>query len=428
MTVSAAGGPTKRRRGGRGFKILIGVAIALALLWTGGWFAVRHYVAGKIETVVARAEAEGASLSCGAQSLSGFPFRLGITCTPLEAACPAEDASLSLAGVEAMGLVYNPGHLLFDAKGPLTLSGPDGTSASANWSALQSSLRMGFSGLKRYSIVSDGLDASLSAPGRLAGPVAFKADHAELHLVPDPDTAGMIDIFTTVENGVTTLPGRPAVPPATSNVAIGVPEAVLKQRNDPVAAWIASGQPVRIHRAEIDVAGLSLALAGDATIDTAGLISGTFTVRLSALDALPALVDRFRPGSGEKVARLIGPISAFLRPVDADGKTWREAKITVQRGRAVLGFIPLGQIPSLLRGAGGIALAPAPALPDQTLTPAANSEPAAPQDLGAPATAGAAPETPAPAPLVPSPAATGAAEAIRDLATTLKHPGRCARS
>lgn len=427
MTVSEAGGPAKRRRGGLGFKILIGVAIALALLWTGGWFAIRHYVAGKIDAVVARAEAEGASLSCGAQSLSGFPFRLAVTCTPIEAACPAEDASLSLAGVEAMGLVYNPGHMLFDAKGPMTMTGPDGITASANWSALQSSLRVGFSGLKRYSIVSDGLDASLTAPSRLTGPVAFKADHAELHLVPDPDTAGMIDVFTTVENGVTTLPGRPAVPPATSNVAIGVPEAVLKERNDPVAAWIASGQPVRIHRAEIDVAGFALALAGDATIDAAGLISGTFTVRLSALDALPALVDRFRPGSGEKVARLIGPISAFLRPVDADGKTWREAKITVQRGRVVLGFIPLGQIPSLLRGQGGIALAPAPAQPDQSLTSAANTAPAAPQDLGAPAAAVPAAEAPA-APLAPSPAATGAAAAIRDLATTLKHPGRCARS
>lgn len=424
MTVSQAGGPAKRRSGGLGFKILIGVAIFLALAWTGGWFAIRHYVAGKIDAVVARAEAEGASLSCGAQSLSGFPFRLGVTCTPLQAACPAEDASVSVAGIEAVGLVYNPGHLLFDARGPLAVSGPDGISASANWSALQSSLRIGFSGLKRYSIVSDGLDATLTAPGRLAGSAAFKADRAELHLIPDPDAAGVIDIFSTVENGVVTLPGRPEVPPVTTNVAVGVPESVVRGRADPVAAWIASGQPVRIDRAEIDVAGLSVALAGTATIDAAGFVSGDFTVRLSALDLVPALVDRFRPGSGEKVARLIGPVSALLRPVDADGKRWREARVTVQRGRATLGFIPLGQIPSLLRGAGGIAAAPA--LPDQTLTAAANTAPAGPQDLGMSPAASPAPEAPATV-LVPSPAATGAAEAIRDLATTLNHPGRCAR-
>ena len=57
--------------------------------------------------------------------------------------------------------------------------------------------------------------------------MASKVPSAPATAVPRVTGPGYIAI-TTVENGITTLPGRPAVPPATSNVAIGVPEAVLQ--------------------------------------------------------------------------------------------------------------------------------------------------------------------------------------------------------
>ncbi|MCX5514275.1 hypothetical protein C3941_14465 [Kaistia algarum] len=421
MTAPAAPAPRKKTK--RRFQILIGIVIAIVVLWTGGWFAARHYVAGKIAAIEARAADEGATLSCGDQSLSGFPFRLGITCTPVAASCPAEDLSVDLAGIEAMGLLYNPGHALFAAKGPLALKARHGNQVTANWTSLESSVRIGFSGLKRYSLVADGLDAALDAPSRVAGTVTLKADHAELHLVPDPDTAGMIDLFTTVQNGLASVPGRPELPPVTSNVAIGLPESVLKQRDNPVAAWIASGQPIRIYRAEIDVAGLSTALAGDATIDGNGMLSGDFTVRLSALDRLPDLVERFHPGSRERLTRLIGPVSAFLRPVNADGKDWREARITVRAGRATLGFIPLGQIPSLLRGQ-PVALpgAPAPSSDQVAEVPAPAIQPATPAAEAAPP---AADTSPAPAPSGPS-ANKAALDAVQEIAAAVPRVKRCA--
>lgn len=429
MTASVDGDtPRARSRTARRFKILIGIVVAILILWTGGWFAARHYVTGKIAAIEARATDEGATLSCAEQSVSGFPFRLGVTCTKLEASCPAEEASLDLAGIEAMGLLYNPGHALIAAKGPLQLKGPNGIGADADWKSLESSLRVGFSGLKRYSLVTDGLDAKLNAPQRLDGPIAVKADHAELHVLPDPDTADTFDLFASVTNGTAAVPGRPDLPPLTSDVEIAVPKAMLARGGDAVAAWIASGQPVSIRRLELDLAGLSTAIAGDATVDGDGLISGKFTVRVSALDRLPELVDHFRPGAGQKVARLIAPVSMMLRPVSAEGRNWREATINVQRGRATMGFIPLGQIPPLRRTE--IAAAPATAPAETAPAPAPSMTPAA----EAPAAEAPAPAEPpaataaVPAPPTPEAAADAhaAAAAVKDIAGAFRSARRCA--
>lgn len=435
MTIPVDGEtPRARSRTARRFKILIGIVVAILILWTGGWFAARHYVTGKIAAIEARAADEGATLSCAEQSVSGFPFRIGVTCTQLQASCPAEEASLDLAGIEAMGLLYNPGHALVAAKGPLQLKGPNGIGAQANWTSLESSVRLGFSGLKRYSLVTDGLDAKLSAPQRLDGPIALKADHAEFHVVPDPDTAGMFDLFASVTNGTAAVPGRPDMPPLTSDVEIAVPKAMLARGGDAVAAWMASGQPVSIRRLELDLAGLSTAIAGDATVDGNGLISGKFTVRVSALDRLPELVEHFRPGAGQKVARLIAPVSMMLRPVSAEGRNWREATINVQRGRATLGFIPLGQIPPLRRtefaAAPAAAPAPAPAPVEAAPAPAPSLAPAAEAPATeAPATAEPPVATAAePAPPTPEAAADAhaAAAAIKDIASAVRSARRCA--
>ena len=88
--TDTGGAPLRPGKGRRRFQILIGVAIALCLLWTGGWFALRHYVGGRIDGLEAHAAAEGATLACGDRSIGGFPFRFDVTCMPLAAACPAD--------------------------------------------------------------------------------------------------------------------------------------------------------------------------------------------------------------------------------------------------------------------------------------------------------------------------------------------------
>ena len=347
MTSAEAAAPGPRRKGGRAFKIVIGIAVAVALLWTGGWFAASRYVGSKINAIEARANAEGATLSCGNPSIGGFPFRFDVTCMPVAASCPAKEASIDLAGFEVVALAYNPNRALFAAKGPLAVKGPEGASLDANWTSLQSSLSLGLSGLNRYSLVADGLDARIAAPTRLPAGVPLSADHAEFHVLRDGDAPGFLDVAASVSRLSAALPGRPALPVIDGDVTAIVPEALVRAEHDVAAAWVASGQPVRIEQLNATIGGVATQLSGEVTPAADGLLNGSLTVRLDQLDKLPDLVEGLKPGSGAKVKQMIGLVSALLRPVTVDGRSWREAKVTIASGKLMLGFIPLGTLPRI---------------------------------------------------------------------------------
>lgn len=374
------------RRGRRRFQILIGVVITLCVLWTVGWFAIRHYAAGKINFVEQAVAAEGGTFTCGQKSIAGYPFKLDVTCTPVIAACPADEVSLELTGIEAIGLIYNPGHAIFALKGPMTLQGPRGTTLDANWTSLQSSVRVGLDGLKRSSVVADGVDATLRYPEKFAAPVGARAQHAEFHMLQNSASADALDLFLTLDQFTAALPDKPALPPITSRIAATVPKAMVKQGGDPAEAWIDSGAPITIQQLDFTMAGVTTSLSGELTAAADGLVSGKLTVRVDALDKLPDLAETLHPGSRDKVSKLIGPIAAFLKPVTIDGRQWREASIAIKNGRAALGFIPLGVIPPLRPAPPAPEPAPAPAETPMAAAPAAPEPPAAsPSPESAPA-------------------------------------------
>ncbi|MBN9432728.1 MAG: DUF2125 domain-containing protein [Bosea sp.] len=381
QTSPSGAPPAARPRGRRRFRIVIGVVVALALIWTAGWFGLSHYLGGKIDALEARAAAEGATLSCGGRSIGGFPFRIDVTCMPVAAACPAEEVSVDLAGFEALGLVYNPGHALFAAKGPMTVKGPGGASLDANWTSLQSSLRLGFSGLKRYSLVADGLDARIAAPSRMTGAVPLSAEHAEFHVMPEG--GGLMDVALSVTRLTAAPPGRPSLPAIDADIAAAVPEVLARSRNgeDAAAAWVASGQPIRIDRMLTTIGGASADITGTLAPGADGLLNGKLTVRLDQLEKLPEVIDSLKPGSGDKARQMIGLVSALLRPVTVDGRTWREASVTINSGRASMGFIPLGTLPRI----GPAPLEPvAPPAAGAEPGPVANAEPTGPSAAIAP--------------------------------------------
>ncbi|SHF51919.1 hypothetical protein SAMN02745157_2284 [Kaistia soli DSM 19436] len=368
--------PTRPGRGRRRFQILLVFIIAIALLWTAGWFGLRHYVSGKLDALEARAGAEGAVLTCGNRSIGGFPFRFDVTCMPIAAACPAEAVSLDIAGIEAIGMAYNPNRAIFAAKGPLALKAPGGASVDANWTSLQSSIRMGFSGLSRYSLVTDGFDATLADPSRLAAPIPLRAQHGEFHVLPDQAGADMLDVFLSLDQFTAFIPGRPVLPPVDTDMAVAVPTSVVMAHGDRAAAWIASGEPIRIDQLDTTIGGVASSITGELTPATDGLLNGRLTVRLDQLDRLPDLLETLKPGSGAKARQMIGLVSALLRPVTVDGKTWREATVTVASGRAMLGFIPLGVLPRI--GPEPVVQPPVSALPLPLPDTSTAEEPAAP--------------------------------------------------
>ncbi len=345
-----APGQARPRSTRRRFQILLVVVLALAALWTGGWFVANHLASQKIAALKADFVARGGVIGCDAESLGGFPFKFTVNCAPASLDWPERGLSARVGGLEALALIYNPGHLLGAAQGPLSLKAADGLGIEANWSSLQSSLRLGTSRLKRFSAVADDLSSTIAAPAGRVLPSAVGAKHAELHLLQNGADATALDLAGTVDNLTTTIPGAPALPPLTAQLYATLPGALPELndgRVDPLPAWLAAGGQVKLGRLGIDIGGFLAMASGDLTVAPNGVISGRVAIRVDQLDRLPDLAETIHPGSRDRVAQILGPLSAFLKPVEVDGKTWRETTLTIKNGKVQAGFIPLGRIPPI---------------------------------------------------------------------------------
>lgn len=340
----------------RKFQFVIGAVILLGALWTGGWFVANHFASQKIAALKADFVARGGVIGCDAESLGGFPFKFSLDCAPASLDLPERGLSARVGALEAIALLYNPGHILAAVQGPLELKAQGDIAVNANWSSLEASIRLGTSQLKRFSAVADNLATTVVAPAALTLPTAASARHAEIHLLQNAADSTALDLAATVDDLAATIPGAPTLPSLSGQLYAILPGALPTfhdGRVDPLPAWLASGGQVKLGRLSIDVGGFLAMASGDLNLGKNGLISGRVAIRVDQLDRLPDLAETLHPGSRERVAQIIGPLSAFLKPVDVDGKVWRETTLTIKNGKVSAGFIPLGKIPPLKLGNAG---------------------------------------------------------------------------
>jgi hypothetical protein len=349
-----ASAPAKPRSVRRKFQFVIVAALVLCALWAGGWFVANHLASEKIAALKADFVARGGVIGCDQESLGGFPFKFSLNCAPASLDLPERGLSARVGALEAIALLYNPGHVLTSVQGPLSLKAPGDIGVEANWTSLETSLRVGTSSLKRFSAVTDNLTSTITAPLATRLPTAASAKHAEIHLLQNSADATALDFAGTVDDFATTIPGAPPLPKLSGQLYATLPGALPEFRDgrvDPLPAWLAAGGQLKLGRLSLDVGGFLAMSSGDLSVARNGEISGRVAIRVDQLDRLPDLAETLHPGSRDRVAQIIGPLSAFLKPVEADGKTWRETTLTIKNGKVSAGFIPLGRIPPLKLGA-----------------------------------------------------------------------------
>lgn len=104
----------------RKFAALLIAIILVVGLWIGGWL----WAAGEIRNQVGLlAQNDGEThpnITCGTLNVSGFPFRFDVECVDGE--LTQLDTTVTLSGLRASVLVYNPTHLLLSARAPLTIN------------------------------------------------------------------------------------------------------------------------------------------------------------------------------------------------------------------------------------------------------------------------------------------------------------------
>src|SRR6478609_4951295 len=161
-----------RRRTGLRYTILLFIVFALAAGWTAFW----KFAAGRAETAIdgwrAREARSGRIYTCGSQDVGGFPFRIEVNCDQALLRTNQPPIELRTSSLLMVAQVYQPGLLISEFHGPLTVGEPGkAPEFVADWKLAQSSVR--------GSLVFDLL--SVERANGAARESMARARHAEFH-------------------------------------------------------------------------------------------------------------------------------------------------------------------------------------------------------------------------------------------------------
>jgi hypothetical protein len=354
------------------------IVIALAIAWSGVWYA----AAGRAQTLVDDWRAEqakaGRVFTCGSQSVGGYPFRIEVRCG--DAAAELRDTqppvALKLKQIVIVAQVWDTKLLIAEFTGPLAASDPGQPAyLTADWTTAQASVRGTPTQPERASIAVDGLKLDD------AGKRLMDAQHAEFH--------------ARVQFG--SWPHNPAIDLAAKFVGATAPGfiPIVKERSDfdivavlhglkdlspkstPVRLreWQAAGGRIEIQSARLAQGDALATAAGTLALNPRGLVDGALKVTaagaerfipalangdkraapLSLERAAPALdaIERAVPGLNVRIApaqqtQLASGLLALLgQQTTLEGKPAVTMPLKFADGAATLGPIPIGKVPPL---------------------------------------------------------------------------------
>ncbi|HHZ09734.1 MAG TPA: DUF2125 domain-containing protein [Rhizobiales bacterium] len=327
MTSSEA----RRPKGNRKFLWLTVFIVLLFGGYSAGWFYVADRVKAEVATAVARMNRGDIRLECDNPQVGGFPFRIGVSCDHVGYEDGSRQLRASASGFRSLAQVYQPTRALAELDGPLYLTAPGVGSIRLDWERLRASVRVATPLPERVSVEAEGLKGTSDAPGS-AAVALFAADRTEGHLRPngaDIDWAGSF-AGLTIDPGV--VDGR--ILPAMN----GSGEATLKN-----GVALVRSRPKSLRGQAVDIAELNLA-SGDAAVSIRGPVS---VAEDGLIDADLVVTIRDPMAVADILANAFperkGPIRQGFMGLSLLGNE-PSMPLKIVRGRATLGFIPLGEI------------------------------------------------------------------------------------
>jgi hypothetical protein len=339
---------TPRRRLGPGTKLILIVIAVLVLLWCGYWFATNRIAASTATELIASLAADGRAVGCTQNSTGGFPFSLDLDCSQATFKDQKAGTSVALSRITATAPLYWPGSVSAVIAAPMVLDAPaQGASLDAEWANAAASFDAGLSGLNRAAVELDGLTVtSKDAETRL--PFSqLVAGHTEAFAEP---AAGHAYRFYLLADNIKVKPPKgkdyPEIAAEVDATAHDVGGSLGTNPWRAVTAWLSHGGTIDVTRIGLSLGDASIEASGTLELSPDGVVSGKLDLRLTDLKKLPAMIDKIRPGSRDKVAQLIGAAGMVTKPVEGD-QTARDAPLVIRDGVVSVGVIPVGTIPPL---------------------------------------------------------------------------------
>jgi len=321
----------------------LGLALG-ALLWTSFWFYARGAVEARLDAGLVAMANGGDVLSCAEREMSGYPFRIVITCQDAryEHRNPANAFALTTPELTAVAQIYNHRHVILEAASPLTLESAATRTEIAHETA-RASIRLEDERLARFSLDIEGGSARFSpAAGPALPPLAFQrltahARAAEAGTGYDLALRAMDLSWSSAETTDATTwniiaDGALQNPPPT---LFRAPLASVLQQ------WQAGSGRLDIARAQFGNDTETFEARGALALDGTGRLEGALTVGYASggeASAMPPALAAARDA-------VIAGFAMLGQPGTVGEKDGRVIDVTIASGLVQVGFLPLTTLP-----------------------------------------------------------------------------------
>jgi hypothetical protein len=326
--------------------------VVLAGAWSGFWFFAAHKAEAIISRWIEQEERLGRVYTCASRTVGGYPFRFEVRCTDptMELVALQPPRTVRAKNLVALAQIYEPGLIVAEITGPVSIAESGRPPAGhADWRLAQASLRAVGRRPERLSVAFDDVKLQLLEDG--AAETVANADHLELHLRRDPESAddkADIDFALQAAGAVVQrgpFGGRPVAFEA-NGIARAVPDIRRKTVPQRLREWQAAGGRLELQKARLQQGEAIAVAAGNLALSGSGRPDGTLTITMTGFDRLVRDVVGGAKGGGLQLGLVAG--LAFLgSPAELEGRRAVAVPFRFKDGAMSLGPIPLGKVEAL---------------------------------------------------------------------------------
>jgi len=328
MTSSDERQPKSRR----GLFWLVAFIVVLFALYSGGWFYLADKVRTETDKAVATLNKSGIEAGCANLQVSGYPLSFTVSCDNLAYEDDAKNIAASAGSFNAVAQITQPLSPVADLRGPLRTSVPGMVPLWIDWDNLQAKVNLSWPLPQRIALQAEGLSGQTD-PADDTDPVElFSAGRAAGQLQPNGQDVDYAGSFTDLEIDADAIGGR--VLPALD--ASG--DATLKNGVALIGTQVKSlrGQSLEIRNLDLSSGTARVTVSGPLSVDAEGLVDADLMIRIKDPKAVASILAGAIPEQKDAIEQGFAALAML-------GKE-PSMPLKVIKGKASLGFIPLGKI------------------------------------------------------------------------------------
>jgi hypothetical protein len=330
------------------FRLLLGAATALMLAFSLFWL----FAAQQLGHYLHQPAFNGAAFVdfCATSEITGFPFRLKLTCGGLKAPLQTGGGELVFTAEEVKGAasLWSPNHAVLNFSSPVVLRSADGAFAKLRHDGAALDVAWGMDGLTEAAVQARALDWRPEAPD--AGP-AFNAQSLEFAARPSTRNGVRILRVEADVDGLTapllqSLLGNPA--PSALSLAGDLYPLLTPHENWRAALedWRKAKGLARIERGDWRWGTLTASFAGVLALDDARRLVGTIDIDARGAGALAARLGLpVAPGAAGALLRAL--LGGKPPPQDKPQDDSIAMTLRLTDGAAFLGPLKIGTLAPL---------------------------------------------------------------------------------